>query len=115
MVISKGKASVRQSHRRLGMLCIRAGEGSSGVPLGFQRRQSGSREFLRLKVRFGSRDGGLGRGEIRRRGTGRARGPGGGNGLPGVTHLLHGSSRASDKAGNTDKYSEEAQHRVMGH
>jgi hypothetical protein len=28
---------------------------------------------------------------------------------------LHGSSGASDEAGNTDKYSEEAQHRVRGH
>jgi hypothetical protein len=97
------------------MLRVRAGKGGSGVPLRFQRRQAGPRKFLRLEVRFGARNGGLGGGEIRRRGTGRARGPGGGNGLPGVAHLLHGSSRASDEAGNTDKYSEEAQHRVMGH
>ena len=115
MMVSKGKVSVRQSHRRLGMLCIRAGEGGSGVPLGFQRRQSGSREFLRLKVRFRARNGGLGGGEIRRRGTRRARRPGGGNGLPGVAHLLHGSSRATDEADDTDKYSKEAQHRVVGH
>jgi hypothetical protein len=115
MTGSKAIASVRLSHRRLSMLCIRAGEGGGGVPLGFQRGQASPRELLRLKVRFGSRDGGLGGGKIRRRGTGRARSPGGGNGLPGVAHLLHGSSRASDEAGNTDKYSEEAQHRVMGH
>jgi hypothetical protein len=28
---------------------------------------------------------------------------------------LHGSSRASDEADDTDKYSKEAQHRVVGH
>ena len=64
MTGSKGIASVRQSHRRLGMLRIRAGKGGRGVPLGFQRRQAGSREFLRLKVRFRARNGGLGGGEV---------------------------------------------------
>jgi hypothetical protein len=61
---------------------------------------------LCLKVGFSARDGGLGGGEIRRCRAGRARRSGGGNGLPGVAHLLHGRSRASGKAGDTDKYSE---------
>jgi hypothetical protein len=99
----------------LGMLRIRAGEGGGGVVFGFHRRIARPSELLRLQVRFGARNGGLGRVEIRRCRTRRACRPGGGDRLPSVAHFLHGSSSTSDEAGNTDKYSKEAQHRVVGH
>jgi hypothetical protein len=35
--------------------------------------------------------------------------------LPGVAHFLHGSPGATNEVSDTDKYSEEAQHRVHGH
>ena len=108
-------ASVRLRHGCLGMLCIRIGEGGGGVVFGFHRRIARSSEFLRLQVRFGTRNSGLGRVVIRRRRARRACRRGGGDGLPSVAHFLHGSSSTSGEAGNTDKYSKEAQHRVMGH
>ena len=115
MTGSKGIVSVRQSHRRLSMLRIRAGEGGSGVSLGFQCRQAGSREFLRLKVRFRARNGGLGGGEIRRGRGRRAGGSSGRDGLARVAHFLHRSARASDEADDTDDHGNEAQHRDHGH
>jgi hypothetical protein len=95
---------MRQSYGRLWVLRIRAGEGGCGVALGFHRRQAGSGEFLCLEVRFRTPNGGLGGIEIRRCRCTRACRLGGGDGLPSVAHFLHGSSGASDQAGNTDKY-----------
>jgi hypothetical protein len=115
MTGSNSNASVRQRHGGLRVLRIRIGEGGSGVPLGFQGRQAGAREFLCLKVRFRSGDGGLGGIVIRRCRRRRARRPGGGDGLTSVAHFLHGSASASGEAGNTDKYSKETQHRMHGH
>jgi hypothetical protein len=108
-------ASVRLRDRCLGVLRVRIGEGGGGVVFGFHRGVARSSELLRLEVRFGARNGGLGCVEIRRCCARRACRPGGGDGLPSVAHFLHGSSSTSDKAGNTDKYSKEAQHRVVGH
>jgi hypothetical protein len=109
------KGSVRQSRRRLRMLGVLTGKRCRGVTLGFQRRQAGARELLRLKVGFGARNGCLSRRIIRRCGAGRARRPGGGNRLARIAHFLDRSARTSGQTGNTDKYSEKAQHRMVGH
>jgi len=108
-------ASVRYCRRRLGVLGIRVGEGSGRMMLGFHRRQPGSSELLRLQVRFRASDGGLSSVEIRRCAGRRTCPPGSRNGLPGVAQFLHGSSGASEQAGDTDKYGNEAQHRGLGH
>ena len=86
-----------------------------GVAFRFQRIIASSSELLRLQVSFGAADGGLGCIEIgrRRRGcAGRLRSR---DGLPGVAHFLHGSSGASEQAGDSDKNGNEAQHRGLGH
>jgi hypothetical protein len=115
MTWSKEPASVRLRHRGLCVLRIRIGEGGGGVALGFQCGQACAREFLCLQVCFRAGDGGLGGVEIRGCRRRRARRPGGGDGLTSVAHFLHGSAGASGEAGNTDKYSKEMQHRVIGH
>ncbi len=97
------------------MLRVGIGESGGSVALGFHRRHSRSRELLCLQVCFRTSDGGLGSGEVRRSRIRRTRRLRGGDGLPGVAHFLHRSSSTSDQAGNTDKYSNEAQHRVRGH
>lgn len=56
--------SARQSHERLLVLRTRRGESGCSVALGFHRGQAGSRELLRLQVRFGTHDVGLSCGEI---------------------------------------------------
>jgi len=109
------KRSVRQCHGRLCVLGVRIGKGGGGMALGLHRRQTGSGEFLRLQVRFRARNGGLGGLEIRRGRGGGACHPSGGDGLPSIAHFLHGSFGASGEAGYTDKYSDETQHRVVGH
>ena len=108
-------ASVRLGHGGLCVLGVRIGEGGGGVALGFQCCQARAREFLCLQVCLRPGNGGLGSIVIRRCRRRCARGPGGSDGLPSVAHFLHGSAGASDEAGNTDKYSKEAQHRVHGH
>ena len=105
MTSSKG-ASVRQRHGRIRVLRIGIRKRGGSVVLGFHRRQAGPREFLRLQMRFGTDNGGLGGVEIRRIGARRARRLGGGDGLPRIAHLLHGRAGTSGEACNTNKYSE---------
>jgi hypothetical protein len=100
---------------RFWMLRVGIGKGGGSVALGFHRRRSRSRELLCLQVCFRTADGCLGSGEVRGCRLRRARRLRGGDGLPGVAHFLHGSPSTSGEAGNTDKYSNEAQHRVRGH
>jgi hypothetical protein len=115
MTWSNPNRLVRQCHGRLRVLraCVR--EGGGGVAFGVQCCQARAREFLRLQMGFCTGNGSLGGIEIRRCRRGRARRSGGGDGLPSVAHFLHGRASASDEAGNTDKNSEKAQHRVHGH
>ena len=108
-------ASVRQCYGRFWVLRVGTGEGGGSVALGFHCRQSRSRELLCLEVRFGTHNGGLSSVEIRRRRVRGACSLGGGDGLPGVAQFLYGGASASDQAGNSEKYSKEAQHRVTGH
>ena len=97
------------------MLRIRSGESGCSVALGFHGGQPGSRELLRLQVRFSTYDVRLGCCEIRRSRARCARSLGGRDCLASVAHFLHRGSSASDQAGNTDEYGKEAQHRVHGH
>jgi len=97
------------------MLTIRIREGRGGVALGFHCCQPGPGELLRLQVRFGTTQRGLGGIEIRRRRIRRAGRSSGRDGLPRVAHFLHGCASASSEADDTDKYCNEAQHRGLGH
>ena len=106
---------MRLGDRRLRMLAVRIREGGGGMALRFQRSIASSRELLRLEVRFGAADGGLGCIEVGRRRRGSAGRLGSRDGLPGVAHFLHGSAGASEQAGDSDKNSNEAQHRGLGH
>ena len=105
--------SVRRGDRRLSVLTICIGEGGGRVTFGFHCRQAGSCEFLRLQVALGAPDGCLGGVEIGGGCRGRPGGTGSRNRLARVAHFLHGSASASDQADDTDKYSKEAQHRVL--
>ncbi len=103
---SSNGVSVRQRHGRIRVLRIGIGERGGSVVLGFHRRQAGAREFLRLQMRFGANNGGLGGVEIRRIGARCASRLGGGDGLPRIAHFLHGRAGTSGEAHNTNKYSE---------
>jgi hypothetical protein len=81
--------------------------------LGMQGRETRSRIFLRLQVRFRAGDGGL-RSIVFRRTTASRAGSGRSHdGLASVAHLLHGRPYlAAKQTGNSDQNNNEPQHRV---
>ena len=108
-------ASVRHASPAPQHAGIRVGEGGGGVTLGFQRRQPSPREFLRLQVRFRARNAPPGR----RRNPARwrsSRPPPAAAAMACRASLISctGAPAHPARQTNTDKYSNEAQHRVAG-